>query len=126
VAEGELMRFFAEAAWYPTALLPSQGVSWQGIDERSARATLADGGSRITLTFGFGADGLIETVNAEARGRMVGGKVIPTPWEGRWSNYQPRDGMRVPLSGEVAWLLPEGREPYWRGTVTELAYERAR
>ncbi len=26
VAEGELMRFFAEAAWYPTALLPIQGV----------------------------------------------------------------------------------------------------
>ncbi|HEX9975348.1 MAG TPA: DUF6544 family protein, partial [bacterium] len=26
VAQGELMRFFAEAAWYPTALLPSQGV----------------------------------------------------------------------------------------------------
>ena len=26
VARGELMRFFAEAAWYPTALLPSQGV----------------------------------------------------------------------------------------------------
>src|SRR3712207_2314645 len=26
VAEGELMRFLAEAAWYPTALLPSQGV----------------------------------------------------------------------------------------------------
>lgn len=23
IAEGELMRFFAEAAWYPTALLPS-------------------------------------------------------------------------------------------------------
>lgn len=26
VARGELIRFFAEAAWYPTALLPSQGV----------------------------------------------------------------------------------------------------
>ncbi len=25
LAEGELMRFFAEAAWYPTALLPTQG-----------------------------------------------------------------------------------------------------
>jgi hypothetical protein len=24
LAEGELMRFFAEAAWYPTALLPTQ------------------------------------------------------------------------------------------------------
>jgi hypothetical protein len=28
VAEGELMRFFAEAAWYPTALLPSQVWWW--------------------------------------------------------------------------------------------------
>ena len=27
MARGELMRFFAEAAWYPTALLPSQGVA---------------------------------------------------------------------------------------------------
>ena len=25
--QGELMRFFAEAPWYPTALLPSQGVA---------------------------------------------------------------------------------------------------
>jgi hypothetical protein len=43
VAEGELMRFFAEAAWYPTALLPSQGVRWEPVDGRSARATLEKG-----------------------------------------------------------------------------------
>jgi hypothetical protein len=41
LAQGELLRFFAEAAWCPTALLPSQGVRWELIDERSARATLA-------------------------------------------------------------------------------------
>ena len=27
IARGELMRYFAEMVWYPTALLPSQGVS---------------------------------------------------------------------------------------------------
>ena len=27
--QGELLRFFAEATWYPTALLPSQGVRWE-------------------------------------------------------------------------------------------------
>ncbi|MBL8345179.1 MAG: hypothetical protein JNN03_07040, partial [Rubrivivax sp.] len=37
LAEGELMRFFAEAAWVPTALLPSQGVRWEAVDEHSAR-----------------------------------------------------------------------------------------
>lgn len=126
VALGELMRFVAEAAWYPTALLPSQGVRWQALDERSARATLVDGDLALTLTFTFRAgDGLIESVRADARGRTVGGRVEPTPWEGRWSDHAERDGMVVPLTGEVAWLLPEGRRPYWRGTITALRYEFA-
>src|SRR5918998_36539 len=53
VAEGELMRFFAEAAWYPTALLPSQGVRWEAVDDRSAYATLGEGDHTITMLFAF-------------------------------------------------------------------------
>lgn len=125
VARGELMRFFAEAAWYPTALLPSQGVRWDAIDARSARATLRDGTLSVTFTFTFRGDGMIETCRAEARGRTVGGKVIATPWEGRWSDYREHDGMRIPMTGEVAWLLPAGRKPYWRATITTVQFERA-
>lgn len=125
MAEGELMRFFAEAAWYPSALLPGQGVRWAAIDARSARATLVDGPTSITLTFRFGEDGTIETVRADSRGRTVDGRVVPTPWQGRFWNYQSRGGIRVPLDGEVAWLLPEGEKPYWRGRITDIAYEFA-
>ncbi len=128
VARGELMRFFAEAAWYPTALLPSQGVQWQAVDDHSARATLVDGPLVLTMTFRFNPNGLIDSVRAQARGRMVAGQVIPTPWEGRWSNYQQQGGMTVPMTGEVAWLLPQaqgGDKAYWRGTVTALHYEFA-
>ena len=53
LAEGELMRYLAEAAWYPTALLPSQGARWQALDERSARATLSDGSLTLDLSFEF-------------------------------------------------------------------------
>jgi len=125
VARGELMRYLAEAAWYPTALLPGGGVRWEPVDGRCARATLTDGSLSVELDFRFGEDGLIETVRAEARGRTVKGEVVPTPWEGRWSGYRRRGGLLVPLSGEVAWLLPEGRKPYWRGTITALSYEFA-
>ncbi len=125
IARGELMRFFAEAAWYPTALLPSQGVRWEAVDEQHARATLVDGDIRLTMTFGFGADGLIETVLADARGRMEGDRVVMAPWQGRFWNYERRSGMQVPLEGEVAWLLPAGRKTYWRGRITALAYEFA-
>ena len=127
VAQGEFMRYLAEAAWYPTALLPSQGVRWAAVDEQSARATLADGAVSATLLVRFDPrTGLIDSVRAEARGRTVGKRVVMTPWEGRWSDYAERDGMRVPLGGEVAWLTPEGRRAYWRGTVTALASEFAR
>jgi hypothetical protein len=126
LARGELMRFFAEAAWYPTALLPSQGVRWEPVDDRSAKATLMDGALSLTMLFRFRDDGLIDSVQAEARGRAVGGQVIPTPWEARCSNYHARNGMRVPLTGEAAWLLPEGRKAYWRGHITEIVYELAR
>lgn len=123
LARGELMRFFAEAAWYPTALLPSQGVRWTAVDGHSAKATLTDGALSITLLFRFDASGLMTSMRAEARGRIVGNEVSSAPWEGTWANHQRVDGMTVPLSGEVAWLLPEGRKTYWRGTVTSLNHE---
>jgi hypothetical protein len=125
MGEGELMRFFAEAAWYPTALLPSQGVCWEAVDNSSAYATLTEGDISITMLFTFDEQGLIETVGTEARGRTVGGEVVPTPWQGRFRNYEERGGMVVPLEGEVAWLLPEGEKTYWRGHTTEIDYEFA-
>ncbi|HMS85284.1 MAG TPA: hypothetical protein PKD12_16705 [Nitrospira sp.] len=123
VARGELMRFVAEAALYPTALLPSQGVVWEDVGQHSARATFTDGSISVTMMFTFGMDGLIESIRADERGRLVGEKIIPTPWEGRWTEYRLMDGMRVPMAGEVAWLLPEGRKPYWRGRIRKLRYE---
>jgi hypothetical protein len=125
MAKGELMRFLAEAVWYPTALLPSQGVLWDAVDAHSARATLKDGDITVTLLFHFNEEGLIHTVRAEARGRTVSGIVVPTPWRGRFWNYATEGGMRVPLDGEVAWLLPAGARPYWRGRITQLSYRFA-
>ena len=59
------------------------------------------------------------------RGRTVSGQRVPTPWEGRWSGVQQHAGMRIPMSGEVAWLTPEGRKPYWRGTIASIDYQFA-
>jgi len=126
LAQGELMRYFAEAAWYPTALLPSQGVPWAAVDDHSARATLVDGTVTVELLFRFNSAGLIDSVRAEARGRVKGAVVEHLPWECRLWHYAARSGMHVPLEGEVAWIHPEGAKPYWRGRITRLAYEFAR
>lgn len=122
LAQGELLRFLAEAAWYPTALLPSQGIRWAAVDEHSARATLNDGPLAVELLFRFNASGLIDSVRAEARGRLAGTTVVQMPWECRLWNYATRCGMQVPLEGEVAWIHSEGAKPYWRGRITALDY----
>jgi hypothetical protein len=125
MAQGELLRWLAEGAWYPTALLPSQGVQWQAVDDRSATATMQDGATSVTLLFRFNADDMIASMRAEARGATINGVMVPTPWEGHWSKYVLRDGMRVPLDGEVAWMFPAGTRPYWRGGITSIVYEFA-
>jgi hypothetical protein len=126
LAHGELMRFFAEAAWYPTALLPSQDVVWQAIDDTRANATLTDGATTVKLMFRFDAQGLIHAVRSDGRYREVDGAQVATPWQGRFWNYALRNGMLIPLAGEVAWLLPEGPKPYWRGRITAIEYEFAK
>ena len=123
IARGELMRYFAEMAWYPTALLPSQGVRWAAVDDRSANATLVDGPVSLTLLFRFDETGLITSVHADARGAGVGKDTVMLPWECSVSNYQLRDGMMEPGHGEAAWLRPEGRKPYFVGNLTSLVYE---
>lgn len=121
--EGELLRFLAEAVWFPTALLPRDGLEWRGVDERAAIAVLADGDTQVELRFDFGEDGFVSSVRAEGRGRYVDGQMVPTLWEGRFWNVQERAGMRVPIDGEVAWILPEGARPYWRGTIEQIEFE---
>ena len=117
------MRFFAEGAWYPTALLPSQGVVWGAIDDTQASATLTDGTTTVRLVFQFNAQGLISSVRSDGRYREVDGEQVATPWHGRFWNYALRGGMLIPLEGEVAWLLQKGPKPYWRGRIQRIEYE---
>lgn len=126
IARGELLRCFAETAWYPTALLPSQGVRWTAVDAHSADATMRDGTLELTLRFEFGDDGLIRTITADSRPRIVGTKQVPAPWQGRFSHHETHDGMRVPAEGEVAWILDGTPRVYWKGRVTRFRYTFAR
>ncbi len=124
IARGEFMRYFAEAAWYPTALLSSQGVRWEAVDDASAKATIADGPITLTLLFRFDEAGLIASVRAESRGAGLGkdGLMTMLPWDCAVSNYQTQNGMLVPMAGEAAWIGPSGRKVYFVGQVRRLRY----
>lgn len=122
LASGALHRYLAEAVWLPTALLPGRGVTWEPIDDNTARATLTDFGVTVSLDFRFNARGEAVSVYTPSRYRDVNGKGVPTPWEGHHWRYERINGMMVPREGEVAWILPEGRLTYWRGRIIRAEY----
>jgi hypothetical protein len=120
--EAELTRYLGEAVWFPTALLPREGVEWEAIDDRTARAVLDHREATASLVFRFDDDGLVERVSTPGRYREVDGQYVPTPWSGSFDDYRERDGFLVPVEAATEWNLPEGDLRYWRATVEDIDY----
>jgi hypothetical protein len=123
LAAGALQRYLGEAIWFPTALLPSQGVVWTPIDDNAARATLKDHGVTASLDFAFTPSGEITGTYTDARFREEGGKYTAQPWGASCWNYADRGGVRIPLQAEVSWILDGKRVPYWRARIVEIEFE---
>ena len=94
---GALQRFLGEAVWFPTALLPSDGVTWSPRDDRSAVATLRDSGTEVSMVFEVDPDGLVLSIHGD-RFKESGGSYSLQPWQVRCDEYRDRDGMLIPLS----------------------------
>lgn len=125
MASAALLRWLAEAPWYPTALLPRPGLAWTPIDASRARVTLTDRSTTVSLDVRFGRAGEI-VESAARRHREVEGEMVPTPWAGTCAGYHRVDGMMVPTEGEVGWVLPEGTFTYWRGRTEHAEFAFAR
>jgi len=125
IAASALVRWLGEAVWFPSALLPREdgsGVSWEAVDDSTARATVQDGAIRVSADFHFAPTGEIVRMVAY-RYRDVNGVGVLTRFEGHYSDYRPMAGVLVPSAAEVAWILPDGRYPYWRGRPAEITYQ---
>ena len=123
LASGALARWLGEAVWLPSALLPGEGLSWEAVDETSARVTLEGGGTRVSMLVQFGRSGEIVRITAE-RFRETGGLAVLTPWIVELGDYARTGGTMIPMSGSVSWQLPEGRLEYWKARIVDVSYER--
>jgi Family of unknown function (DUF6544) len=113
--KGELMRYLAELAWAPHAILHNPQLSWREIDTVEVSAESPAGPARVRLIF---ENGDIIRVEADDRPRAVGRRIVPTRWQGRCCDYREVDGCRIPTRAVVTWLLEDGPFEYWRGRIT--------
>jgi len=57
--QGALVRWLSEAPWFPTALLPSEKLKWEPIDNDSAKVILTDKNLTVDGVFYFNEKGQI-------------------------------------------------------------------
>jgi hypothetical protein len=122
ISSGSLHRFLAEAVWYPWALRPSAFLTWQPIDESRAMATLATQDAAVSLEFRFSQDGEVTGIHTPARWGRFRGRYAKAAWEGHFGRYTRRDGVLVPLYGEVGWYVEERLELAWKGSITSVTW----
>ncbi len=120
VVQADLLRYLAEIVWFPTAWL-SDTITWEAIDDASARATLRYRDQSVSAVMHFDAGGELTRISAE-RYRKEGKRNALTPWGGRNSVYREMHGMLIPTRCEVAWHLASGEFSYFRAELTAIAY----
>ena len=112
--QGEALRYLAELPWNPDAILFDQMLEWTVVDERTIKVAIGSADARAEITFGLDKAGLIETAGAASRTFGAGKRY---PWHGRFWDYQDVSGRRIPMQGEVAWVIDQKDFVYWRGKL---------
>jgi len=124
--EAALQRYLAEAVMFPTALLPSGGVSWAPIDETHAWATIVDGDATARLQFEFADTGEVAAVSSVSRYRAKDRRYVSTPWGGRFRRYETAYAMRVPSEAEAYWVIDGTPRQYLSLRVRSFRFGFAR
>ena len=125
LVRGELMRYLAELAWAPDAILENAKLRWRedGPDLLAVSAGSGETASEVLLS--LDTDGRIAGAFAPNRPRSETPPILPTPWRGRFFDYRRHEGRWLPFAGEVAWEIDEKEITYWQGRVTHWEMDGA-
>jgi hypothetical protein len=118
--KGEALRGLLELPWRPFSFREMPCLTWEKARENKLRAKFSDGKTEVAGEFEIGADGRVLGGFAQSRPRLIGKTLVDTPWSTTGGDYRMFGRMRIPVSGEALWHLPEGPFVYWRGRVTDF------
>ncbi len=117
IDEAALQRFLAEIAWYPSAAL-SPRITWESVDDRSARATLNQNGKTVSGVFHFLPDGRVEAFSTN-RFRSTGKNAKRERWTVDMQEHNRLNEVEIPTKAQVNWQLPNGNWTWLRIEVEE-------
>ncbi|USG99641.1 hypothetical protein K1720_09085 [Thermococcus argininiproducens] len=120
VDHGELLRFLAECIWFPSAFL-NDYITWESIDNTSAKATITYNGVSASAVFHFNEKGEVTRITAK-RYMEVNGEFVLEDWEGQIVEYKMFNGVIVPSKVNIIWKLKTGDFCYDQIEIVDIEY----
>lgn len=117
--ESTMQRYLGEIVWFPSAAL-SPFISWETVDDHSARATMEYGGISGTALFYFNEQGEPLKV-VIPRYRDINDDE-PTDWVAEIKAIGEFGDIRVPVKVEASWLPEEGKFTWYIFEVSDISY----
>jgi hypothetical protein len=117
LVRGELMRYLAELARAPDAILRNTALRWRAAGPSTLAVSAGAGPTASEIMLSLDSDGRIAGAYAPDRPRSATAPFLPTPWRGRFSDYRPHETRWIPFAGEVAWEIDGEHEIYWQGRI---------
>ncbi|MFZ5648998.1 MAG: DUF6544 family protein [Bacillota bacterium] len=119
--EASLLRYLAEAPWFPTALLPLNGnIRWEPVDKDRARVAIKDGDLSVWAVVHFNEPGEIIRMESIRYNSNEKKKIKYTTY---YSDYQKVSGVKIPMEGIAEWNFEDRDFPYFKGRITDIQHE---
>ncbi len=116
----DTVTLFNDMCLLAPATLIDKRITWQGVDELTAKATFTNHGISISATLYFNTEGRLVNFISEDRWAVADMKQYPfsTPV----SNYRNINGYNLPTYGEAIWHYPDGEFKYGKIEIKDIEY----
>ncbi|MEO0075570.1 MAG: DUF6544 family protein [candidate division WOR-3 bacterium] len=122
IDEGTFQRYLGEMVWFPS-LAVSPFITWEQIDENTAKATMTYKGTSGSGNFYFNSNGDITKFSAlRYKGNETDAKRYN--WEMTILDYKTFEGIKVPAKMTSTWKLDDKDWTWLKLEVTDIKYNK--
>lgn len=122
IAQAQVVRWLMEGVWYPSALLPSEHITWSVVDSSSAQLKFSKNDLQIDILFHFNQDGSIYKAKTKRYMTTNAGPTL-SDYTGYFSDYKEINGVTIPTHGEVEWNLDNQDFLYGKFDIDKIEFD---
>ena len=121
--KASLVTYLAECFIVPNAILQDY-ITWEGIDDTHAKATISYYGISASGIFTFNENGEMASFTTDDRvATETDGTAKNVKWTAICSDYKESNGIKKPTILKAVWHYKDGDQIYFNGDEIQIEYD---